>query len=399
MSQYQTLDAQQAVAYAQTHGGLANPKHLVRAEEIGDGNLNLVFKIYDTDHVSRIIVKQSLPYVRCVGTSWPLTLDRARLEAQTLQLHYQYCPEHTVRVVHFDPEQYIIVMEDLSDHQIWRAGLLEAEYYPQAAQQLGTYLATCLFYTSDFYQHPHDKKELVAQFINQQMCAITEELFFSDPYMDHERNQYPSAIADTVQALRQDDELAIAVAQLKYRFLTSAQALLHGDIHSGSIFVKAESLKVIDAEFGFFGPMGFDIGTAIGNLLLNYCGGDGLFSPALANDMKALRLKEIEQLWQTFSEQFSSLVFHYGVDKTLANTAYVDSFLLAVWQDSLGYAGAELIRRNVGLAHVADIDNISDATLRHDAVRRAIILGRELMVDRHRIADPRQLISCVLKYA
>lgn len=90
------------------------------AQEVGDGNLNLVFKIFDIRGVSRIIVKQALPYVRCVGESWPLTLDRARLEAQTLVAHYQHCPQHTVRIVHFDPELAVMVMEDLSDHRIWR---------------------------------------------------------------------------------------------------------------------------------------------------------------------------------------------------------------------------------------------------------------------------------------
>jgi 5-methylthioribose kinase len=54
--------------------------------------------------VSRIIVKQALPYVRCVGESWPLTLDRARLEAQTLVEHYQHSPQHTVKIHHFDPD-------------------------------------------------------------------------------------------------------------------------------------------------------------------------------------------------------------------------------------------------------------------------------------------------------
>ncbi|STV43952.1 5-methylthioribose kinase [Klebsiella pneumoniae] len=62
------------------------------------------------------------------------------------------------------------------------------------------------------------------------------------------------------------------MAALKHRFFAHAEALLHGDIHSGSIFVAEGSLKAIDAEFGYFGPIGFDIGTAIGNLLLNYCG-------------------------------------------------------------------------------------------------------------------------------
>ena len=54
---------------------------LVEAQEVGDGNLNLVFKIFDAQGVSRIIVKQALPYVRCVGESWPLTLDPARPSA------------------------------------------------------------------------------------------------------------------------------------------------------------------------------------------------------------------------------------------------------------------------------------------------------------------------------
>jgi 5-methylthioribose kinase len=91
MSQYRTFNARDAVAYAQQFGGLDAPSELVEAQEVGDGNLNLVFKIFDTQGISRIIVKQALPYVRCVGESWPLTLDRARLEAQTLVEHYK-CP-------------------------------------------------------------------------------------------------------------------------------------------------------------------------------------------------------------------------------------------------------------------------------------------------------------------
>jgi 5-methylthioribose kinase len=45
MSQYRTFNAQDAVAYAQQFGGLDTPSELVEAQEVGDGNLNLVFKI------------------------------------------------------------------------------------------------------------------------------------------------------------------------------------------------------------------------------------------------------------------------------------------------------------------------------------------------------------------
>ncbi len=46
-----------------------------KAREVGDVNLNLVF-IVDGEK-STVIVKHALPYVRMVGESWPLPLDRA----------------------------------------------------------------------------------------------------------------------------------------------------------------------------------------------------------------------------------------------------------------------------------------------------------------------------------
>src|SRR5690606_36832973 len=133
--------------------------------------------------------------------------------------------------------------------------------YPQATQQLGEYLAQTLFHTSDFYLHPHEKKAQVARFINPEMCEITEDLFFNDPYQIHERNNYPLGLEADVAALRDDPQLTLAVAALKHQFFSHAEALLHGDIHSGTIFVADGSLKANDAEFGFFGPIGFDIGT------------------------------------------------------------------------------------------------------------------------------------------
>lgn len=91
----------------------------------------------------------------------------------------------------------------------------------------------------------------MAQFINPEMCEITEDLFFNDPYQVHERNSYPAALEADVAALRDDTQLKLAVAALKHRFFSHAEALLHGDIHSGSIFVAEGSFKAIDAEFGF----------------------------------------------------------------------------------------------------------------------------------------------------
>lgn len=393
MSQYRTFTAADAVEYAKRFGGVDDPSALVSAEEIGDGNLNLVFKIFDNRGQSRVIVKQALPYVRCVGESWPLTLDRARLEAEVLVEHYKYCPQHTVKITHYDAELAVMVMEDLSSHRIWRGELVKGARYPQAARQLGEYLAQTLFHTSDFCLHPHRKKAEVARFINPELCEITEDLFFNDPYIDHERNSYPAALEDLVVGLRHDHELKIAVAGLKHRFFADAEALLHGDIHSGSIFVADGSLKVIDAEFGYFGPIGFDVGTALGNLLINYCALPGLLAPREAAEGRELRLNDVREVWSTFAARFLALAAEKTTDVALAYPGYAQAFLRKVWIDSVGYCGTELVRRTVGMSHVADMKNISDEAMRTECIRSAITLGKTLIIAAPHIDDIDALIA------
>ncbi|HHL2498133.1 TPA: S-methyl-5-thioribose kinase [Yersinia enterocolitica] len=380
MSRYHTFTATDAVEYARQFGQIADPLALVTADEIGDGNLNLVFKIRDATGISRVIVKQALPYVRCVGESWPLTLDRARIEAETLLTHSQFCPQHTVNILHHDAELAVMVQEDLSDHEIWRSELVKGKYYPQAAGQLAEYLAQTLFHTSDFYQSAQAKKAAVSRYTNPELCQITEDLFFTDPYIDHERNNFDPALLPEVLALRQDDALKLAVASLKHRFLSKAEALLHGDIHSGSIFVAEGRLKTIDAEFGFYGPIGFDVGTALGNLLLNYCGLPGLAGPRDAAAGREQRLKDIHILWETFAHRFLALSEEKTQDSALATAGYAQLFLQQVWQDAVGYCGSELIRRTIGLAHVADLDSIADDEMRRACQRHALSLGRTLIL-------------------
>ena len=59
------------------------------------------------------------------------------------------------------------------------------------------------------------------------------------------------------------------------RFSERAQALIHADLHTGSVMVTQESTQVIDHEFAFYGPMGFDIGAFLGNLILAYFSQEG----------------------------------------------------------------------------------------------------------------------------
>ena len=73
--------------------------------------------------------------------------------------------------------------------------------------------------------------------------------------------------------LYEDAALHLEIAKIKFEFMNNAQALIHGDLHTGSIFVRQDSTRVFDPEFAFFGPMGYDIGNVVANLIFAYDNG------------------------------------------------------------------------------------------------------------------------------
>ncbi|MCC5452237.1 S-methyl-5-thioribose kinase [Rheinheimera sp. UJ51] len=393
MTDYRIFNNDDAMRFADKHSELFGDHSKLSAEEFGDGNLNLVFRV-SNDKGTSLIVKQALPYARCVGESWPLSTDRARIEAEVLRVHARFCPEHTVEIRHFDAELSAILMEDLKQYTILRTALIKGKQYEHVATQIGHYLAHTLFYTSDFVLTGPAKKAAVAQFINPDLCQITEDLFFTDPYCNHERNNIHDLIISTARELWQDEALQAEVAALKADFLSKPQALLHGDLHSGSIFANAENCKVIDAEFGFYGPIGFDVGSLLANFCLNYLGCAGLLADAEAvTAHQAYVRQQCLTLWHVFAEQFSQLMSQDSQDPMLRNSLYQKQFLQQVFADAIGYAGCELIRRTVGLAHVADLDNISNAQQRANIEKQAIELGRRFITQRQSLSSIEQVLD------
>ena len=126
-------------------------------------------------------------------------------------------------------------------------------------------MAENLMRTTDFLMNPVEKKKLQKKFINPKLCEITEQLVYTEPYIDFKnQNILTEGIEEFVQTFVYNDQsLHVQVAKLKQSFLTSAQALLHGDLHTGSIFINDKEMKVIDPEFAFFGPIGYDVGLSL----------------------------------------------------------------------------------------------------------------------------------------
>ncbi len=64
-------------------------------------------------------------------------------------------------------------------------------------------------------------------------------------------------------------------------------------------------------------------------------------------------------------------------------------------RDATGFAGAEMIRRTIGLAHVADLDTIVDSTARARAKTAALVCGRWLISSHQHIDHFDQVVALV----
>lgn len=383
-SAYHPLTEEEAVRYVRSKlpGYFPSDAQLF-SREIGDGNLNLVFRVVDASTKRSLILKQALPYARVVGESWPLTLDRARIESETLKIEGELVPGLVPRVYHYDPDLALTVMEDCSDHIILRKGLIARKRYPRLAEHMAEFLARTLFFTSDLYLTPEEKKARMRQFINPEMCKITEDLVFSHPYYDADTNSFNPLIRGEVEAIWQNGALKREVAAMKERFMTCGQALIHGDLHTGSIMVTERDTKVIDPEFAYYGPMGFDIGALLANLFLSYAACEGqIADPEERKSYRSWLLKTAEDVWNGFLKRFNRLWDEHVKDEMWSAPGYREDYSLRLLQDSAGFAGCKMMRRVIGLAPVADLETIEPPEVRAVAEKQALRIGAQLVLRR-----------------
>jgi 5-methylthioribose kinase len=193
--------------------------------------------------------------------------------------------------------------------------------------------------------------------------------------------------------------LKAEVQALKLKFLSTAEALIHGDFHTGSIMVTETDTRAIDPEFAFFGPMGFDVGALIANLLTAAIAHTAHNPSTTGIAYRDWVLDQAEAFWTGFAREFRALwnseptgdaftaeLFAGNAGQSALATAQ-DRYMDNLFADALGFAGCKMIRRVLGLAHVEELESIADPDIRADRERRVLALGRRLILERGEIAD------------
>ncbi|WP_440711547.1 S-methyl-5-thioribose kinase [Herbiconiux sp. YIM B11900] len=404
MTDFSQLRSDTVAAYLASRPALAariDASALASVREVGDGNLNLVFILEDAAGAS-VVLKQSLPHVR-TDPSWPMTRERSAREAVVLAAHEAADAAHVPALYDFDPEHYVLAIENLSDHRVWRNELNAGRVHAYAASALGQYVARTAFATSPLGLDPLEHKRLIARAVNPELQQITEDLVFTEPYIAHPHNAVLPANEPDVAALRADHALVREMGLAKLRFMTTAQSLIHGDLHTGSVFVRAArgsadavdgadapteaSVRAFDSEFGFVGPTGFDLGALWANFIIAAARAEALGESSRAE----LILTLPGALWSSFEAEYRSL-WPSRIDPRVWGDEVLDAWLAGIRDDAAIFAAAKAIRRIVGFAKAADIETLPPAQ-REAAARGVLRAGRALALTRRGIADVDALAS------
>jgi 5-methylthioribose kinase len=180
--------------------------------------------------------------------------------------------------------------------------------------------------------------------------------------------------------------------------------LLHGDLHTGSVLVTREDTRVIDPEFAFYGPMGFDVGALIGNFLLACASQPGHERAAgERHDYRLHLLAQLSDLWINFAQVFADLWRARGEGDLYSRRLLTDApelleqaitlRLESIWKQSVGFAACKMLRRILGLAHVEDFESIADPELRAHCEVGAARLARDMLLNPGAYPDLAALIE------
>ena len=306
-------------AYLQQAGWLPTGRTISQISVAGDGNMNFTRRVR-LDDGSSFILKQSVPYV-AKYPSIPAPVDRllsevafyrATAESPTLSARLP-------RLMYVDHVLRLAAFEDLGASQDLSSIYAGAPLTAADCAELLDWLSA-LHALPSSAPAQNEQRSVLA---NHEMRALNHAHMFVIPLqtaLAPDADAFTPGLAERAQGLRADADYCARIELLGQRYLADGEHLLHGDFYPGSWLRSGSGIKVIDAEFAFFGCAEFDVGIFMAHLLL-----------------AQTPLAEVQLLIQHYLQHYRQ---HYRAP------AQFDMQL------ARGFAGVEIMRRLLGVAQL-----------------------------------------------
>ena len=324
-------------------------------------------------------------------------------EGRYLQTLFSIDNEAAIRPLHLDEKEGVLVTEFLPHALTLRSAMLDGKLNLNGTfKRIGEICAKSYFHTSEFGASREEREKLIRRFQgNEAMRDLTADVIFTSPWLPFQSptfpNNYHPLLSDIVKSLQSDeDNVQSMVSVLKHRFLTSNECLLHGDLHTGSIFLAGDSrVRIFDSEFCMMGPVSFDLGLLMAHILISALSARG-------RENKKPQVELVESLWNSFRDVLTKLweskhiYLEESNDTTLSvvekgniytpglflkndsRTSARDDYFDRVFRETCGFAAIAMIRRCIGVVSVEDLASIKNERIRAlcecDIIRLARIM-------------------------
>jgi 5-methylthioribose kinase len=296
--------------------GVLAPNEKANVEPVGDGNINWVRRVRGERR--SWVVKQARPTLERFP-EYSVSTERVVFEARYYETvapldRAGICPA----VVRFDPEQRVLVLEDLGAAERLDAALARGADVAAAAAALGSFLGVVHAATRG--------AGLAERFSNEEMRRLHGDHIFQLPYRSNDFPLSP-ALRKRALAIQRDEALVRTIDGAYARYLESAHALVHADVQPANVLLRDDGPRLLDAEIAHVGDPAFDLGQLIGHLWLS----------AVARADTGAARGAIRAAWSAYAVAFGS-----------------DG--LTSFSDVTRYAGIELLRRTIGAARVPAVE-------------------------------------------
>ena len=116
----------------------------LHAKEIGDGNINYVFRVWDEKTGRSLVIKQADKKLKSSGR--PLGVYRNKIEAEILKLQNSFAPGKVPHIYHYNESMCALTMEDISDFKNLRTALLEGNIYEDLSREITDFMVQVAVY-------------------------------------------------------------------------------------------------------------------------------------------------------------------------------------------------------------------------------------------------------------
>lgn len=338
-------------------------KHLLNSPiekivELSEGNVNQVFRIL-MENGKTFIAKYAPPFAYRYRDI-KIANERNNYETMVLK-KFGSNSKHYPEIYFSSPSLHMTLMEDLKNCQTLRDALIEGIIFPNLVDDVVNVFSTYLEEANenDLENTSFSYKDGIDELQN-----ITKLFVFENPFGEN----YPSGFICQESNLHwvrsnifENNEVQLIRKKLQNNYYSSTECLLHGDLHTGSILINQENMYIIDPEFSKLGPVSFDLGMLIANLIMIRIASDFYLETEKTKQVnfKKWLTNVVEEIW---IKVFPIL----GRDANHINT---------LKQETIGYCGIEIIRRVIGEAQIKDFTMITDLEKRAKLEMEALQIG------------------------